>query len=221
MAALRPDVLVVQEVEKLEGELFLDGDRQPTYLWRTPVGESIRGLAVLSYSGVELRPAFDEAHPTHGFYRFEARWRDLEFHVAGVWTFKSAGRGSSYRQAQEGVEKHADWLVQKPSIILGDFNTNACYGDGGVWQSLWERLEPLGFVSAYHHFFDQPFGAESRPTYFHRGHEAEPWHVDYCFIPAAWKSSLRHVEVGDFASCKGVSDHRPIVVDLDVGPSGS
>ncbi|HQP35550.1 MAG TPA: hypothetical protein PLI95_10230, partial [Polyangiaceae bacterium] len=55
MAALQPYVLVVQEVEKLDGELFLDRERQPTYLWRTPVGGSILGLAVLSYSAVELR----------------------------------------------------------------------------------------------------------------------------------------------------------------------
>lgn len=218
MEALRPDVLVVQEVEKLAGELFLDGERQPTFLWRAPVCGSIRGLAVLSYSGVELRPAFDESNPLHGFYPFEARRGDLEFHVAGVWTFQTRGsRGTSYRQAQEGVEKYADWLVEKPSIILGDFNTNASYKDSGTWRSLWERLEPLGFTSAYHEFFGEPFGAESCPTHFHKGHESEPWHLDYCFIPAAWKDRLRRVEVGDFSSWKGVSDHRPVVVDVDVG----
>ncbi len=92
MAALQPYVLVVQEVEKLDGELFLDRERQPTYLWRTPVGGSILGLAVLSYSAVELRPAFDEAHPLDGFYPFEATWGELEFHVAGVWTFASRSR---------------------------------------------------------------------------------------------------------------------------------
>ena len=108
MAALRPDVLVVQEVEKLDNQLFLDGDRQPTFLWRTPVGGSIRGLAVLSYSGVELRPAFDEAHPLDGFYPFEATWGELEFHVAGVWTFETRGsRRTSYRQAQAGVASQA------------------------------------------------------------------------------------------------------------------
>lgn len=216
MSALRPDVLVVQEVEKLDGELFLDGERQPTYLWRAPVGGSPRGLAVLSYSGVELRPAFDEAHPLDGFYPFEARLGELEFHVAGVWTFDTGSRATSYRQAQEGVEEYTDWLVEKPSVILGDFNANASYNDGGVWRSLWERLDRLGFVSAYHQYFGESFGAESRPTHFHHGHETEPWHLDYCFIPAVWSDRLRSVEVGDFASWKGVSDHRPVVVDVDV-----
>jgi exonuclease III len=218
MAALRPDVLVVQEVEKLDNQLFLDGDQQPTFLWRTPVGGSIRGLALLSYSGVELRPAFDESRPLHGFYPFEARWGDLEFRVVGVWTFETRGSPrTSYRQAHDGLDKFAEWLVEKPSVILGDFNANASYKDGGVWQSLWERLEALGFASAYHQFVGEPFGAENRPTHYHKGHESARSHLDYCFIPAAWKERLRHVDVGDFASWQGVSDHRPVVVDLDVG----
>jgi len=217
MAALRPDVLVVQEVEKLDNQLFLDGDRQPTYLWRTPVGGSIRGLAVLSYSGVEMRPAFDEAHPLDGFYPFEATWGELEFHVVGVWTFETRGSPrTSYRQAHEGFERFADWLLEKPSVILGDFNNNASYKGGSFWRSLLERIEPLGFVSAYHRFFSEAFGEESRPTRFHKGDESQPWHIDYCFIPPSWQDRIRQVEVGDFASWQGVSDHRPVVVDLDV-----
>ncbi|HQP39299.1 MAG TPA: hypothetical protein PLI95_29150, partial [Polyangiaceae bacterium] len=58
--------------------------------------------------------------------------------------------------------------------------------------------------------------SEIRPTRFHKGDESQPWHIDYCFIPPSWQDRIRQVEVGDFASWQGVSDHRPVVVDLDV-----
>ena len=43
-------------------------------------------------------------------------------------------------------------------------------------------------------------------------------HVDYCFLPLEWCSHLREVEVGAYADWigKGLSNHVPLVVDVDL-----
>jgi hypothetical protein len=48
--------------------------------------------------------------------------------------------------------------------------------------------------------------------------EGPKYHVDYCFLPLEWCSHLREVEVAtkDAWVGKGLSDHVPLIVDLDV-----
>jgi endonuclease/exonuclease/phosphatase family metal-dependent hydrolase len=38
--------------------------------------------------------------------------------------------------------------------------------------------------------------------------------LDYCFVPESWP--IRGVSVGGEGAWAGLSDHRPVVVDLDV-----
>ena len=61
---------------------------------------------------------------------------------------------------------------------MGDFSSNASYGNGKLWADLAKRIEPLGLVSAYHQFFTEGFGAETRPTHFFKGKQAAPLTVD-------------------------------------------
>jgi exodeoxyribonuclease III len=44
------------------------------------------------------------------------------------------------------------------------------------------------------------------------------YHIDYVFLPSAWLANVTHFEVGRFADrCgNGLSDHVPIVLDLDL-----
>jgi endonuclease/exonuclease/phosphatase family metal-dependent hydrolase len=121
---------------------------------------------------------------------------------------------TSYRQAHEGLSHHAGWIRQRPTVILGDFNMNATWGR--PWQDLMALTEPLGLVSAYHEFFSEQFGKETQPTHFHKGKEAAPFHVDYCFLPGRWRQHVTKVEVGTYAKWHDVSDHAPVVVDLDL-----
>ncbi|MCE3241944.1 MAG: exonuclease, partial [Deltaproteobacteria bacterium] len=83
-----------------------------------------------------------------------------------------------------------------------------------------QQLTSLGLVSAYHHFFGEAQGAESRPTLYLRRDPEKPYHIDYCFIPEAWVTMLRSVEVGTDEPWARYSDHRPLVVDIDVPGDG-
>ena len=76
-------------------------------------------------------------------------------------------------------------------------------------------MKPFGLVSAYHHFYGEDFGKETRPTYYHRAKKDSKFHVDYCFFPEAWVDNLVSVELGDFDTWCEFSDHVPLVVDFE------
>ena len=215
VAPLRPDILVVQEVEPIDGELLFDGDLQPTY--RDRIGDPAfprRGIGMFSYTHTTLG-SVDAADPVYCFRRYQAKRGDVPFQVVGVWTVATKPRGTSYRQAHLGLQRHADWIRQLPTVVLGDFNANASF-KGSAWRQLIELVEALGLKSAYHGFFAEEFGAETRPTHFHKGKEGAPFHLDYCFLPSTWVERIIRVEVGTHTHWHRVSDHAPLVVDLEL-----
>ena len=92
-----------------------------------------------------------------------------------------------------------------------------------AFRRLVDQLGELGLRSAYHAYFGEPFGAETRATYFHHRHEARPFHIDFCFLSDDLLARVTHVEVGTWAawvdrSGAAVSDHVPLVVDLAPEP---
>lgn len=215
IASFAPDVFVVPEAERLDEELFLDGERQPSFLDRVAEPNWPRGIAVGSYTGVELSRAFDANSSTPGFAPFSATSGTLRFQVIAVWTFKTSSALTSYRQAHQGLQRWATWIRQKPTVIMGDFNLAANYQGGKAWRELIDLIAPLGLVSAYHAIHGVAPGAEAHPTYFHGGSDSSTWHIDYCFIPTEWVSSVKVVDVGAHDDWRDVSDHMPLTVDLD------
>jgi exonuclease III len=216
VAHLRPDLLVVQEVEPLEQVLIFGGENQPTY--RDRVGDPAfprRAVGVFSYTDLDIR-AVDLEAPLYAFRRYVARKTDLEFNVIATWTAATNDPATSYRQAHEGIEAHRDWIRERPTVLLGDLNDNASYR-GTRWPDLMALLQPLGLISAYHGFYSEAPRSETQPTHFYRGVEAAGFHVDYCFLPNMWRSRIRGVSVGAFSpSWKVISDHVPLIVDLDL-----
>ena len=75
-------------------------------------------------------------------------------------------------------------------------------------------LASLGLVSAYHRFFGEDQGAESRPTLYLLKKRERPYHIDYCFIPESWVPNLTSVAVGAYETWITASDHCPLVVDI-------
>ncbi|MGE3959305.1 MAG: endonuclease/exonuclease/phosphatase family protein [Vicinamibacterales bacterium] len=215
IAPFRPDVLTVQEVEPLDSVLIFGGEDQPTF--RDRISDPLywrRSIGVFSYTGVELA-SVDADTPLYGFRRYRAQRNGLVFQVVAVWTSATKSRQTSYMQAIEGVREHAGWIAQAPTVIMGDFNDNASYRLGH-WPQLLELLQPLRLVSAYHEYFKEPFGSESRPTHFFTGKETSPFHLDYCFVPQDWAPRISNVHVGTYADWPSVSDHVPVIVDLDL-----
>jgi exodeoxyribonuclease III len=210
-----PDVLVVQEVENLDSVLLFGGASQPNFRHRTIDSRfPKRGTGVFSYTGAEIT-SVDEENAPFGFQRYEVRLTGLSFNLAAVWTWATKVSADSYRQAHQGLETHGDWLRQRPTVVLGDFNMNEA-GSGGKWRQLRKLLDSFGLVSAYHTASGESFGAETQHTHFHKGDSQKPFHIDYCFIPSEWSQGIRGVNVPPHAEWRDVSDHVPLIVDLDV-----
>lgn len=219
IAPLRPDVLAVQEVEPLDRVQEFAGSEQPTFRDRLSNPRfPRRSIGVFSYTGTTLQAA-DLVDPVYEFRRYRATHGGLAFQVVAVWTAPAEIRANNYKQAIHGARLHQEWIRRTPTVIMGDFNDNASYRSTN-WPELMSAMEPLGLVSAYHSFFGEEFGSESRPTHFHKGSTDSAWHLDYCFIPQAWETRITHMEVGDHSEWSHVSDHVPLVVDLDLDGVG-
>ncbi len=78
-----------------------------------------------------------------------------------------------------------------------------------------EFLDKRGLVSAYNENSNEAQGMESCPTLHLFRHREKSYHIDYVFIPREWMVRLRTVKVGTYEQWSKLSDHCPIVVDLD------
>jgi endonuclease/exonuclease/phosphatase family metal-dependent hydrolase len=103
---------------------------------------------------------------------------------------------------------------------MGDFNSNSIWdGKHGKrsHSALVERLRTLKFESAYHAYTKEPQGAETRSTIYFRKKQDAPYHIDYAFLSERLLCGLARVEVGTFQDWIAISDHVPVVVDIEPG----
>jgi hypothetical protein len=135
-------------------------------------------------------------------------------HLLAIWAHPTP---TYVRSILGALDHYGDFLRSAPSLIVGDFNSHTFWD----YQSrtanhsvLVRRLdEEFGLVSAFHAFAERD-GRPEPPTYFHRRKEAEPFHLDYCFIPKSWVPQLKSVEIGNYVDWATQSDHRPVVIDV-------
>ncbi len=63
-------------------------------------------------------------------------------------------------------------------------------------------------------------GEELEPTHYWRDRtkHGPTYHIDYIFMPQGWVAAISEMSVGSFEdwSGKGLSDHVPLVIDIDV-----
>lgn len=173
-----------------------------------------RATGVFSYTGVEL-DAVDTASPSFQFRRYTAQLPDLRFQVVAVWN-TIADEEPHYQQDVAAMRLHQEWIKSAPTVIMGDFNSNASWKEGILWRERMSATEALGLVSAYHAFTGEDFGHESRPTHFFHGSLTSTRHIDYCFVPEAWVPRITNVVVGPHSEWSPFSDHAPVLVDLDI-----
>jgi exodeoxyribonuclease-3 len=141
------------------------------------------------------------------------------FLLIAIWAMPNDRESRYVRGVVRAVEACASLIAGQSTVLMGDFNSNP------YWDSLFprtanhstlvERLRDLGCVSAYHHLSGEEHGAESVPTYFQYNHRDKPYHLDYCFLPAAWSSRLQRVTIARHDQWRRWSDHRPLIVELD------
>jgi exodeoxyribonuclease-3 len=201
------DVAVIQECAKPEVE-------SERCLW---FGDnSKQGIAVLARAPYRVLPLpVIDAVPK--FVIPIAVSGPVNFTLFAVWSKKN--KRYPYIQAVvKAVEMYREVFAGSPCVLMGDFNSNIIWDDEHPTElnhsALIRNMDSLGLASAYHGFFQEIPGSETLPTYYHLWNMGAPFHIDYCFMPSAWAKRLGQVEVGCYEEWKGLSDHRPMLVDV-------
>lgn len=209
LARLTPEVVVLQEVAQPASR-----PSGPLVHWR---GISARkGVAIVSCTpGSALTPvdALPHVAPRTAAAVVHAR---EPFLLVNMW----AHPRPSY--ADDAVATIRAWRTLAPGlplVVAGDFNVElrAPFATA-QHRRLGQYLhDGCGLVSAYHvhHGVDYGCGQEP-PTYRHLRKARRTWHIDYCFVPAAWAPRIRSVDVLDGRTWRKRSDHSPVLVEIDV-----
>ena len=141
------------------------------------------------------------------------------FQLIHVWAMNDGIDDRYVRGLVRAVDLWSKRIAAQPTVLAGDFNANRFWDRDNPpdrnFSALARRLESLGLVSAYHAFFGEEFGAETRPTFFLYRHAAKAYHLDYCFVPRAWVGRIRSVTVGRHEEWGRFSDHMPVTVDIE------
>jgi len=211
LAGLEPDIVVLQECARPEGAAG-----GPVRWFGENAQQGVAVIARDGYQLVDVAPAADMPDSV-----FAVRVvGPVSFALLAVWTHPLP----TYVGALDrGLSAYGDLLRGGPAVVMGDFNSHWRFDKPG--QSLThaatvERLRrDFGLVSAYHAAHpDVEFGAEPATLYW-QWRETQPFHIDYCFLPQHWVPHVRSATVGSYAQWEGESDHRPLLVDIDV-PDG-
>ena len=232
LLALRPDVAVISEC----AEPSILATRSPVeWIEAAPVwiGRSAtKGLGVFAFNGYRLQLA-ETYSPRHRFIAPVHVSGPVTFNLLAVWAQNASG--GITRKHQPGplrlaLTRYRDFLTGRPAVVAGDWNSNTIWDKPGWRVNHMHKirvLDDMGLASAYHAVTGERQGEETIPTHYWRDRREDgpTYHIDYMHLPHAWIDRITHFDVGGFADwCgNGLSDHVPLVVDVDVnaGAGGS
>jgi len=214
LLALDADIMVVQECSRAFIKQ-INGSEGWSCVW---MGENpYKGLGVLVRAPWTIRQS----------QALKPRWTG-RFVIGGpacielfpVWACKGDVHAARYiGQVHHLLDIIERVPVAPDAIVLGDFNSNSIWdGDHRLnnHSAAVDRFRKLGMESAYHTFSGDRQGEERHPTLWFRKSKDTVFHIDYAFLSRALLSKLRGVVVGRCTDWLSVSDHAPVLVDLDL-----
>jgi exodeoxyribonuclease-3 len=224
LLALGPDVAIIPECCSLDILNSKAPGLAPTSaLW---VGDNPnKGRGVFAFGSHRL--VRDEAYDPAIQYALPVRVEgpgQSTFHVVALWAHHGlSGRTmSTLGPTLQALAAYEEFLCARPSIVAGDFNNHVRWDKTGkAWNhaNTVATFERMGFVSAYHVFEGLQQGAERHPTFYWRTRTVDgpTYHIDYVFLSQASVGHLQSLAVGsrDDWIATGLSDHAPLIVDLD------
>jgi len=215
---LKPDVLILPECECPDNLKFSNDMLKPTdSLW---FGDNKhKGLAVLSYGNIRLKPLDDHNASLKTIVPIRVYGGDFEFNLLAIWANNPGDKDGQYvEQVWKAIHYYEPLLQNKQTILTGDFNSNTIWDRkrrAGNHSNVVKVLAEKGIHSAYHHFNKQTQGEEAHPTFYLYRHKHRPYHLDYCFLSDDLLARLVSVEIGEHHAWTVYSDHVPLMVTLE------
>jgi hypothetical protein len=214
IAGLRPDIAIIPECAKPQNP------KLATMLTKFEIAKSAwignnqhKGLGLFVFSN-SIKTGPVETRGGKFSMRIDLNIGE-EISLIAMWT-----QGPGYvEEAHATVEAYKELFKEKSVIFAGDLNSNKIWDSSRTLNhsALVKRLrEEFSLHSVYHHHFAEEQGKESRPTLCFTYNEKKPYHIDYIFIPEKWLSKIKAVELGEFRNWKHLSDHCPLIVDIDL-----
>jgi endonuclease/exonuclease/phosphatase family metal-dependent hydrolase len=207
---LQPDILVLQECSAKD----IVRTEAPFKHW---VGSNPhKGIAIIGFANYTytLDCSYTEEWP----WFLPIRVEEMPLHLLGLWACVKDHRLRYVRVTHQAIEHYRPFLSGAPTIVMGDFNSNA------IWDrrcreyshsALVSKLADLGLVSAYHTLRGERQGQEVTPTQFMYRHLAKPYHLDYAFVSHLLSRSCR-LHVGEPGTWLPLSDHMPLLLTLSL-----
>jgi exonuclease III len=214
---LQPDLAVIPECSQ-SSMLMCKADGFDSIWWGD---NKNKGLGVIATKPWSLEPLCVRARIPRQKWIAPVQVRGpRDFLLLCVWACPVGNqREKNYvGQIHEAIIRHPRWFIPGvPTVICGDFNSNKIFDPGRKTRShstVVKLLAERGIASAYHHFFTEEHGAETRPTYYFWHRQERCFHLDYIFLPHRWMERVTDFKVGAYDKWRSASDHVPLVVDI-------
>jgi exodeoxyribonuclease III len=215
---IKPDILVVQECEHPDRLLYANLACEPTQqLW---FGENqTKGLGIFSYSDFRFE-LHDHYNPAFKYVVPIRVTGSLEFILLAVWAMDDkVNRRDRYIGQVWNAINYYSKEIDGNTVLIGDLNSNKIWDlekpmKSGNHSDVVRHLNEKRMESAYHFYFKEEQGKESKSTLFLHRKIHKPYHIDYCFLSQKFLNTLDEVTIGSFTDWIAYSDHMPIYVTL-------
>lgn len=218
LSELDADIYVVQECENpLKYPKSPYDTWAKNHLW---IGDNDnKGVGVFAKESINLSiHNWDNTYINHKVKYFLPCRIMNKFNLLAVWNHKNNSPnfgyiGQFWKYLQFNKNKFNE------IIIVGDFNSNSIWDQWDRWwnhSDVVNELKEIGITSFYHKLTNEFQGKETIPTfYLHRKIE-KSYHIDYFFGNNKFISRLNNIEIGKPDKWLIISDHMPIICDLDL-----
>lgn len=215
----QPDIIVIQECEhpdkfKLSKDLWKPYDQ----FWYSDNNKKGVGVFSLSNYKLKLLPVFNPQF--RYIIPIQVKGNGHSFNLFSVWAMPSKeDYVARYIGQVWRAIHHYEKLLNKPAILIGDFNSNKIWdtkGRIGSHSDVVKKLSEYNIHSSYHKHFNQQQGLEEHPTFYLYRQIDKAYHIDYCFASANFINNITEINIGNHQDWSDYSDHSPLFVEFKI-----
>ena len=213
-----PDILIVQECERLDKLIFKENIKEPNdSYW---YGDNPhKGLGIFTYGDYTISPLPDHNTDFRFVVPLKISNKKNTYTLLAIWTQKPGTNDNYGIQIWNAIHYYVDLLSLDNVLLIGDFNSNTFWDKlnrVSNHSNVVAHLYDLGIESTYHVFYNQIQGKEKDPTFYLYKQISRPYHLDYCFVSQSLLKKLNEVQIGNHKDWTLLSDHNPVIVTFDV-----